>query len=221
MRAKLAFIIILTALTVVSCNLLPEPTPTPLPGWRSLVSDLLLEDDAFPEGWARIRTMPIASLTDPTINHVYRSWWGQSQGVGKVQQAIWRGYTISDAKEHYAELRQNQFYLVSTPPPTDFYVPFEPPDEITFRSQVADEFYLACGWRGKAFCRVIARYRNYVAEMESELETAVPGHVVHGLTYAEIETAVRAMDARFEELLDSFAVSILLPDDCYSVPLST
>jgi hypothetical protein len=48
----------------------PESTATPLPAWRSLVSDLLLEDDVLPQGWARERDHPQGSLTDPTINHV-------------------------------------------------------------------------------------------------------------------------------------------------------
>ena len=206
MKAKLILPVSLLIL-MVGCQILaaPEPTPIPLPGWRSLVSDLLLEDNAFPEGWVRIRTMPIDSLTDPTVNHVYRSWWGESKGAGKVQQAIWRSYTIADAEKHYAELRQSQFYLLSTPPPSDFYVPFEPPDEIDFHSQIADEFYLACGWRIWAYCEVVARYHNYVVAMDMKLEAKHEGHVTQGLAYAEIEDAVRAMDARFEQVLNSYS----------------
>jgi len=205
MKAKIILPVSLLIL-MVGCQILaaPEPTPTPLPGWRSLTSDLLLEDGAFPEGWARIRTMPIDSLTDPTINHVYRSWWGASKGEGKVQQAIWRAYTTSAAEERYTELRQGQFYLLSTPPPSDFYVPFETPDEIDFHSQVADEFYLACGWRIWARCEVVARYRNYVVDLNLELETEYEGHISHGLTYAEIEDAARAMDTKFEETMERF-----------------
>ena len=204
---KTELILLLSFLTlIVSCQVIatPEPTPTPLPGWRSLVSDLLLEDNAFPEGWARIRTMPIDSLTDPTINHVYRSWWGQSQGTGKVEQAIWRAYTTAAAEERYADLRQRLFWL-TPPPPPDFYVPFEPPDEIDFHSQVADEFYLACGWRIWAHCEVVARYRNYVVATNLDLEAKHEGHVTQGLAYAEIEDAVRAMDARFEQVLNSYS----------------
>ena len=203
---KIKWILPLYLLTLVGCQILaaPEPTPTPLPGWRSLVSDLLLGDSTFPEGWARIRTMPIDSLTDPTINHVYRSWWGESKGEGKVQQAIWRAYTTSAAEERYTDLRERRFYIRSSPRPTDFFVPFEPPNEIDFHSQVADEFYLACGWRIWARCEVVARYRNYVVDLNLELEAEYEGHISHGLTYAEIEEAVRAMDAKFAEAMERF-----------------
>ena len=203
MSIRIALISTVSFLTLVGCHTIiaPVPTPTLLPGWQSLVSDLLLEDDALPEGWSRIRNHPRGSLTDSTINHVYRSWWNEAEGSsGKVQQHIWRAYSIVDAKEKYAELRQSPVLLSRfTPSPYDFYVEFCTPPEIGFQSQVADEFYLVCGWRGVAYCEVVARYRNYVIDMRLAREAECEGHVTHGLTYPEIETVVRAMDARFEQ----------------------
>jgi hypothetical protein len=191
---------------MMSCQAIvaPDPTPTPLPGWRSLVSDLLIEDDIFPKGWVRTRDHPQGSLTDRTINHVYRSWWGEAEGAGKVEQAIWRAYTVADAEKKYADLRQSQFYAHRTPSPPEFFVAFEPPDEINFRSQIADEFYIACGWRIWARCEVIARYCNYVVDMRLDQEAEREGHVTHGSTYTEIEAMVRAMDAKFAEAMGEF-----------------
>ncbi|NIX00489.1 MAG: hypothetical protein GWN13_20005, partial [Phycisphaerae bacterium] len=87
MKLKLSLTLSILTLTV-GCRFAPPlgPEPTSLPGWRSLVSALLLEDDAFPEGWTRIRDLPKGSLTDPTINHVYRSWWWESNGSGQAEQ---------------------------------------------------------------------------------------------------------------------------------------
>jgi len=181
-----------------------EPTPTPPPGWRSPVSTLLVEDNAFPEGWVRAREFP--DTPDPTINHVYRRWWGKARGAGAADQAIWRAYTIEDAREKYTELRQQSMLLPDyTPSPWEFYVEFKPPPEIGFRSQIADEFYLACGWLYGAECHVIARYRNYVSFISLDLEAEYEGHTTVGLTYPEIETVVQAMDAKFAEALETFA----------------
>ena len=199
---KLKLILTLSIVTLmVGCqpSLGRRPAATPLPGWRSLVSGLLLEDDAFPEGWTRIRDHPVGSLTDPTINAVYRSWWWEANGSGKVEQSINRAYTSADAADYYAELRQGQFFELRTPPPPDFYVPYEPPEAINFQSQTADEIYFACGFRISGHCRVLARYRNYVVELRLERESDYDGHITHGLTYAEIEGVVSAMDARFAE----------------------
>jgi len=182
----------------VSCGVLRPPTPTPLPGWRSPVSELFLDESAFPEGW-QIGVVNNAT-TDPTINHVAREW----EGNGVAFQSIWRAYTGLDAERKYDELRASQFHPSRTLPPYEVFVEFKPPDEIRFQSHVADEFYIACGWWTWAYCEVIARYRNYVVELRLDQEATYEGHVTHGLTYPEIEAVVRAMDARFSEVMETF-----------------
>ncbi|MEJ2149982.1 MAG: hypothetical protein P8Z40_10925 [Chloroflexota bacterium] len=206
MKLNLAMIIFLLTATV-SCQVLPSllVEPTSLPGWRSPVGELLLEDDSFPQGWARIRDLPYDKMTDPTTNHVYRSWWWEMVGSGKVEQDIWRSYTVEDAEKHYAELRQSQFHPSRTPHPDDTFVEFEPPEEITFRSQIADEFYLACGrWGRGPECVVVARYRNYVTQLRIDQEMECEGYTNRGLKYSEIEDLIRAMDARFVEAMEEF-----------------
>ncbi len=204
MKPKL-FLATFVMIIVMGCRTIPMlgPMPTPLPGWRSPVSALLVEDSAFPEGWVREREFP--DTPDPTINHVYRSWWNQARGTsGGADQAIWRAYTIADAQEKYEALRESQFYVHFTPSPDEFFADFKPPSEIDFQSQVADEFYLACGWRIWAHCEVLARYRNYVVNMSLDLEAEYEGHVTYGLTYPEIEAVIRAMDAKFAEAMEEF-----------------
>jgi len=194
-------ILAFTTLTV-SCGVIwpLKPTPTPLPGWRSPVSDLLVDESAFPEGWSILH--PEDTSTDPTVNHVGRRW-GRVGVSGTIAQGIWRAYTTADAEEKYDELRASQFQP-GRPSPYNVFVPFALPPEIGFQSQVADEFYLACGWWGEAYCGVVARYRNYVVYMRLEREAECEGHVTHGLTYAEIESVVRAMDAKFVEVMEAF-----------------
>jgi len=181
------------------------------PGWRSLVSDLLLDDGAFPEGWVRERDSPKDSLNDPTINHVYRSWWGQAKGHGGVEQSIWRAYKIADAEELYEDLRGRQFLEGYTPPPDESYAEFRPPHEINFQSKIADEFYIACGWRAWGYCQVLARYRNYVTYMKLDLDGQYKGYTTIGLTYLEIETILNAMDAKFAEFLSAFPLATSSP----------
>jgi hypothetical protein len=173
-----------------------EPEPTPLPGWRYPTSEFFFVDvDVFPEGWAM--KFPEYTATDPTTNFVSREWW-QVGTSRSVRQSIWRAYTTIDAQEKYDEL-QGQFRPTRPLHPADFYVEFEPSEEINFQSQVADEFYLACGWWRGAHCRVTGRYRNYVVEMSLDLEAEREGHRTQGLTHAEIETIVVAMDTGFVE----------------------
>jgi hypothetical protein len=211
MKSKLVIAIFVT-IVVAGCQVTSmwEPTPTPLPGWRSPVSALLVEDESFPEGWVCEREFP--DTPDPTINHVYRSWYDETEDWGKAEQAIWRAYTTEDAREKYAELRQMPQLLPHyTPGPYEFYAEFKPPPEIDFQSQIADEFYLACGRRNGFQCRVIARYRNYVSYMRLYLEIEYEGRTREGLTYQEIEVVVRAMDAKFADFLATHSLATPTP----------
>lgn len=172
-------------------------TATPPPGWRSPVSELLVDSSAFPEEWHLLSEAD----TDPTVNHVARRW-GHMSGA-KGEQAIWRAYTVGDAERKYNELRQSQFQPREPLYPGTIFVKFEPPAEIDFHSQIADEFYLACGWWGWAYCQVVARYRNYVVYMSLDQQADHEGTHTDGLSYAEIEVIVRAIDTKFVESLDS------------------
>jgi len=202
---RLPLIISFLILTV-GCQFLPSLVlePTSLPGWRSPVGELLLEKTAFLEGWVRMRDVP-SDMTDPTTNHVYRSWWWEAAGSGKVEQDIWRSYTVENAEKHYAELRQTQFHPSRTPHPDELFVEFVPPEEITYQSQIADEFYLACGRRwGGPMCIVVAHYRNYVTQLRIDQEMECEGYTNRGLTYPEIETLVETVDAKFAEAMEEF-----------------
>jgi hypothetical protein len=179
-------------------------TPTPPLGWQSPVSGLLIDESAFPEGW-EVGSVK-GTTSDPTVNHVTREW-GRKEIPGTAFQSIWRAYTVADAERKYNELRASQFKPNRPLNPDTLYVAFEPPVEVNYQSQVADEFYLACGWWGVAYCEVVARYGNYVVELRLEREAEYEEHISYGLTYAEIETVVRVMDAKFAEAMESFTES--------------
>lgn len=183
----------------------PSHLGPPPPGWRSPVAGLLLDGTDLPEGWQVDLGFPEGRIMDPTINHVAREWWNPEKGSAGIMQSIWRAYAIEDAQEKYIELRQSPVLLSRfTPSPYDFYVEFRPPSEIGFQSQIADEFYIACGWIVWSYCEVVTRYRNYVVDMQLNLEAEHAEHVSHGLTYSEIDAVVEAMDARFAEAMEEF-----------------
>ncbi len=200
-----AMLVLPLFMLLASCGLFRSPTPTPLPGWRSPVSELFVDESAFPEGWKS--GSPEGTIIDPTVNHVTQEW-GHPGVAGTVRQSIWRGYTAADVQDKYDELRKTQFAPSRPLYPGTLYVPFDPPTEIAFQSQVADQFYLACGWWGNAYCEVIARYRNYVVELWLDREAEYEGHISHGLTYPEIEAVIRAMDAKCAWALETLPTPV-------------
>jgi hypothetical protein len=201
MPMKRLLLIVCFLILTVGCQFLPVlvPEPTSLPGWRSPVSELFVDESAFPEGWHI--DFPEDTILDPTVNHVGRSW-GRVGVSGTVTQGIWRAYTAADAEDKYAKLRQSQFHPSRTLPSYELFVEFKPPEEVNFQSQTADEFYFACGWWTWAYCEVVARYRNYVVDLRLDREAEYEGHITTGLTYSEIEDLIRVMDATFAEAME-------------------
>ena len=170
-----------------------------MPGWLTPVYELILDDSSLPKDWFVL--FPEDTSTDPTVNHVARIW-GHPDGA-HAEEVLWRSLTISGAKAKYAELvNQPPLHSGLKPFPTDFVVEFRPPTDIAFRSQIADQYYLACGWIIWAYCEIAARYRNYVVDFRLDRQAELQHHYSAGLTGADIELLLKTMDARFAERLD-------------------
>lgn len=191
----LVVIILAVGCEKVEPSLLTDPPS----GWHSPVAELFVDESAFPKNWQISSESPQDHVMDSTVNHVDREWWNPEKGSAYISQSIWRAYTVKDAKRKYNELRKSPLLLARlTPSPDDFYVEFRPPSEFSFQSQIADEFYIACGWVVWAYCEVVARYHNYVVDFNIPLEAEYQGHIRQGLTYAEIEVALQVMENKFQ-----------------------
>jgi len=169
----------------------------------SLLSNLLLEDRALPAGWVRMRDMPINSLSDSAINHVYRSWWGKKQNYGGVEQSIWRSVSESNAESFYDETQRGQLGPpIRTPVSGLIYVPYERPGEIGFKSNFASEYDYGCGWSGGPHCVMVARYQNYVTALIIDWQTTDSDGVLQkGLDLIEFEKLMYQVDNKFAEIL--------------------
>lgn len=180
-----------------------SPTSTPLPGWQTLTSDLLIKGNSFPDGWSLQRNWPDGSLTDPTINHVVRSWYDGHSGGS--DQSIWRAYSLEDARTWYIEVVEKYTGLGVTPNAFTTLEPLVTPAEIKFSSQIADEFIFLCGTVDRPICEVVARYRNYVVLLEADWKRVeIDGKETSGLTIEEFELLVIEMDTVFIEFFAEF-----------------
>jgi len=183
-----------------SCGIFHPPTPTPLPGWRSPVSELFVDESAFPEGWQI--GFPEATVMDPTVNHVRREWWGPPNEPSVVIQDIWRAYTVGDAEKGFAEEVGRCFAHggITRFPITSYRFP----PEVTYRSKVADKWCLTCGVDGGGSdCNFVARYRNYIVRLYIPLKEKGGSD---GLTFTELDTLLNGVDAQFVQYL-GFPVS--------------
>lgn len=208
-KLYLAFVM----LFLIGCNaeMIDRPKATALPGWwTALVTDLLLSDKDLPNGWERIRDWPKGSLSDLTINQVYRSWWNPSENCCKVEQSIWRNYSINDAISWYAGKRQDSFGVqrTPTPPSVEIYTLYEPPEGFHYQSKIADEYYYACGWSSFPRCVILSRYRNYVAIIIVNWQTTGPdSRLRSGATIAQLEQLFIRQDEIFGEFLKANSIN--------------
>jgi hypothetical protein len=182
------------------CQTFGLATPTPLPGWSADTRELFVDEAAFPDGWYAYLYQE--ANVHPEANQVSRRF---SDGVssGGVSQGIWRSYTVENAEKHYRELES--LILKSSLTPEEAIAPWLPPTEIEFQEYlIADEYSLVCGWDEWAYCRFLARYRNYVTFLTLDREAMMDDRRSEGLTYQEITVIIEAVDMKFEQVLHSY-----------------
>ena len=192
---------LLMILGLIGCRSIENYISPSPPGWEQDVKDLMVEESAFPSGWQVDIGLEVDDY--PRNNHAHREFW-LIETSDSASQDIYRGYTENDAQRRFDDLMDSQFVPKRQLPPTDFYLPFEPPPEITFQSKEADDFYLACGWWAFAYCQVVARYQNYVVYLRLDHETTYEGHYTNGLTYQQMEKIIEAMDAKISGTVQSY-----------------
>jgi len=195
-----AFALMILLVIQTACGLFASSTPTPLPGWTENARELFVDSSAFPQGWAAELQLEIGDHLE--ANHVHREF-SNPPSSGLVSQDIWRAYTVADAEEKYVELRQSQFQPRLDP--DEMEVPWQPAEEIDFQSDIADEYYLACGWEEWAYCQFLARYRNYVTYLRLDREAVVGTLDSEGLTFAQMRSVLNAVDSRFVAALERFS----------------
>lgn len=175
-----------------------KPIPTPLPNVSSV--DLLLDLRAFPQQWEVNPCTKSPRCFGET--DAYRAFI--IAGVpGHVSQEITRFDSVEAAHAEFQAIRDKAFKRSTIPsqqPSTDFL----PPPEITYRSVIANEYYLGCGIDIVPACDAIFRYRNYFVEFFFNVDAGyVDGAEIkgNGLKIKEIEPILRAMDEKASSVL--------------------
>ena len=152
-------------------------------------SALLLEVDVFPKRWS--------AFSDENGTIVATRSYYIPHEPGQVFQEVYRRPTAEDASEKFKEYLSGSFNESKIRQP---FVPFSPPPEITFQSQIADEYYFACGVDEAPQCKMLARYRNYFVYFYFDVSIEESRG---GLTYPEIVTVLEALEAKVLSVLSN------------------
>lgn len=156
-----------------------ESEPFPLVPAKSL----LLSARAFPPTW---QIVPCGSGCNRSERpeHSTRSF-SRVGMAGHVIQDVYAFSSITEALASFQHYRSVEFVPLQPPDKT-----FEPPLNMTYRSLLADDFFLGCGKQVVPACRTLFRYRNYVIEFYFDIDSGQGD----GLQLQEIEPILRDMD---------------------------
>jgi hypothetical protein len=132
--------------------------------------------------------------------HEHETEAGRSFNQALVSQGTYRFDSDRAAQAKFDERRQALFTPTGDLP----FAPFKTPSEFGYRSPIANDFYIACGFDLAPRCWAIARYRNYVVQTGMFLDyVQVDGRIYRGdgLRLSKFEPFLRAVDRRVGERL--------------------
>lgn len=156
---------------------------------------LLLSEESFPQKWGfEPCELPCEDEGDAKATRFF----GVAGQPGHVLQEV-HYYGSGESAQTIFESFESIDLSTETPVARRPFVPFQTPDEISYRSPIADDQYLVCGIDVGAECRVARRYGQYFIYIFILVEDEVGEG---GLRIDEIEPILRALDLRVSKLLN-------------------
>ncbi len=187
---RLSALLILTLIGIGCSRVGTKPVAPPLPIVPA--PDLLLDAKPFPQGW---QVDPCKPEPCGRGGQAWR-YFDRVGMPGHVLQDVYNFGDIEMAKSKYRLYREADF--TKSPPPQVPSTDLVAPRDIPYRSPIAEEYYLECGWDIRYVCRALFRYGQYLVEFSCEIDL---GDGVGGLKIQEVEPILRAMDEKASSVL--------------------
>lgn len=149
------------------------------------IETVLLDESVFPPG---SQAGPIGPITDREGARVavLRSIYGKK---GLANHSVYCYRSIQGAAREF-EYRKSVWFL-----PRENSEPWVEPSELSYRSPIADRFYLACGIvHDIPMCKVIAQYEECVVRLNTHMFPEF-------MTFDRLEQVLQTMDERMARYL--------------------
>lgn len=152
------------------------------------IEDLLLDVSAFPEGWSMSPEGPMQPGQAPLggmRSSARRSLVFYAPNNVAVQKVDY----YQNAREAQQEFdRQIPIWF----PVSEFWSTWEKPEEISFQSEIANRYQVACAENsGNLYCGMLGQYQAILIRFSANINRA--------LTYDEFEGLLREIDRRVSE----------------------
>lgn len=187
---------LLLLITSVGCvgwylkTLTPPPPPCP-------IKTLMLDESVIPE---QLNSVSYSDEPADRFGIQFRSvsfFSSQDYHLGKIDQTVYREWTEREAKRGYEDLVDTYFDPRARFFCRDKKTQWLVPQELTYRSEFADQFQLGCTVdcsTNPPRCQYIARYGIYVVWYHARLSEVI--------TYTEFERILQDIDSRMTQCLE-------------------
>lgn len=189
LKLAAAFALMLTLGAASGCTGLFGPH---VPKRDCPVTSLLLVATDYPA-----RLSPEAGeISSPVLDHVPESAWVDVGYAGQLATStVDRRQSTALARRTFPSEKRRWFHTSEK----SGYGPWERPQDLTYQSQVADEYYAACGPVLRKYrCRMVARYEEYLVELFADVSETGPDG---GLTVDEFNGLLPVIDQRMADCL--------------------
>lgn len=174
--------LVLLALGVAGCGILSPPPARDCP-----IESLLLDEEPFPLG----------ARADSVFSPLPEKGWETAgrtihlpMPIGIANHDVYRYKSAARADWQFRQEKELTFM------PGRWRGPWDVPEALTYRSPIADQYYVACEVRSGVYskCEMIAQYEEYFVYFKTDVSSGV-------MTFSWVERALRAIDERMAACL--------------------
>lgn len=154
------------------------------------LEDMLVDESAFPEGWSvskkgpQLTSAPFGAF--PLVEGASLYFEAPS---GTAHETISHFLYLSESEELFERQLSTEFVV------GEYGARWVAPEELTYQSFVADEFYYRCSLDECApMCRMLGRYERYIVRFNVRMSPDF-------MTYQNFEYTLQAIDAQMAHYL--------------------
>ena len=162
----------------------------PPPGAPCEIETLLVDESVFPRGWEQ-QGLPSSEQATISFGVEKRGTGFSTRTRGVAVQDVYRAFNARAAATGYRDFRS--LFSVRKEE-TEWTLPAE----LTYRSQVADQYRLACSTHrpsGVERCQFVGQYRMYLVSFHTYMSTQM-------MTYDDFEHILQDIDQRMAKCLN-------------------
>lgn len=187
-RDQMRMVLVLIAVSVALWAFVTGCSTAP-PSRDCTITELVVDETIFPRGATAdrlISPLPGGPIPRTAFESAGRSF---HYPRGIAVHNVYRYKSAGRAAQEFSSRRELEFQEGK------YSGPWKEPGELTYKSPIADQFYVACGIdHGDNTCIAIAQYEEYFTLLHADMPPEI-------MTFQDLERVLRTVDERMAQCL--------------------